>query len=145
MPRGGKREGAGRKKGVPDQKKMASQVTGPALGRTFEEYQRRYNVHPLDFLLGILNGEIRERKGRSFVEPSLSHKLKAAVAAAPYMHKKRTEDDPMSPLRYSMDLTKLTDEELAIFERILIKAHRPVHLIESVTAAGEPAAAGDPD
>ena len=32
------------------------------------------------------------------------------------MHKKRTEDDPMSPLRYSMDLTKLTDEELALFE-----------------------------
>jgi hypothetical protein len=126
MPRGGKREGAGRKKGVPDQKKMASQVTRPVLGRSFKEYQRRYDVHPLDFLLGILNGEIRERKGRSFVEPSLSRKLAAAVAAAPYMHKKRTEDDPMSPLRYSMDLTKLTDEELALFERILIKAHRPV-------------------
>jgi hypothetical protein len=36
MPRRGKREGAGRKKGVPDQKKMGSQVTRPVLGRTFE-------------------------------------------------------------------------------------------------------------
>ena len=60
------------------------------------------------------------------VQSACSFKLAAAVAAAPYMHKKRTEDDPMSPLRYSMDLTKLTDEELALFERILIKAHRPV-------------------
>jgi hypothetical protein len=138
MPRGGKREGAGRKKGVRDQKRMASQVTGPVLGRSFKEYQRCYNVHPLDFLLGVLNGEVMERlKNGKLVEPSLATRLNAAKAAAPYMHKRRTEADPLNPMRYSMDLTKLTDEELAILERILIKAHRPLHLIESVTAAGD--------
>jgi hypothetical protein len=127
MPRGGKRKGAGRKKGVPDQKKMTSQVTGPVLARNFEEYQGRYGVHPLDFLLGILNGVVMERlKNGELIEPSLATRLKAAKAAAPYMHKRRTEADPLDPMRYSMDLTKLTDEELAIFERILIKAHRPV-------------------
>ncbi len=30
------------------------------------------------------------------------------------------------PVQYAMDLTKLTDEELMLFERLVIKAQRPV-------------------
>ena len=54
----------------------------------------------------------------------------AAKAAAPYLHPRlattEISDDDEYPEHYSMDLTKLTDEELIAFERMLIKAHRRV-------------------
>jgi hypothetical protein len=81
-----------------------------------------YSIMPLDHLLGILNAP----PGTTGV--SDARRDFVAKAAAPYLHPRLMASDGKDqvPVQYSMDLTKLTDEELMLFERMLIKAHRPV-------------------
>ncbi len=126
MPRGGRRVGAGRKKGS----LSTTGFGGVHFQHTLQSYQRRFNTHPLDLLLAIINDEVRGKDGK-LTELPLALKIEAAKAAAPYLHRKLPQavelDGPDGgPLRYSMDLTKLNDEELLLFERIVIKAQRPV-------------------
>lgn len=128
MPRGGKRAGAGRKKGMASSNRLGA-VT---FNKTYESYLRRFHVHPLDLMLGILNDEVKDRNKRGKpVAVSLAVKLDAAKAAAPYLHRRRVDETEDVPMHYSMDLTKLSDDELIAFERMLIKAHRPVQMIEA--------------
>jgi hypothetical protein len=65
MPRGGKREGAGRPKGAANKASVARQAEIAASGLT-----------PLDYMLGILRDEARDETQR----------FEAAKAAAPYVH-----------------------------------------------------------
>lgn len=65
--KGGKRPGAGRKKGVPNKRTAELQAAVEANGIT-----------PLEFLLSIMRDGVNEPKDR----------MAAAIAAAPYVHAK---------------------------------------------------------
>lgn len=65
--KGGKRLGAGRKKGVPNKRTQELQAEVEASG-----------VTPLEFLLQIMRDGVNEPKDR----------MAAAIAAAPYVHAK---------------------------------------------------------
>ena len=67
MPRGGKREGAGRPAGAPNVKTAETVAAIEASGLT-----------PLDYMLSVLRDENRETAER----------MDAAKAAAPYVHPK---------------------------------------------------------
>lgn len=67
MPRGGKRPGAGRKKGDGPTKTMARKKVLTALDN---------GTSPLDYMLKVMSGEL----------PYDLHRFEAAKAAAPYMH-----------------------------------------------------------
>ncbi len=67
MPSGGKREGAGRKPGVPNKASVARQEEIAASGLT-----------PLDYMLGVLRDE----------KSTEANKMWAAEKAAPYVHPK---------------------------------------------------------
>lgn len=69
MPRGGKREGAGRKPGTPNTK--TSEIAARALAE---------GISPLEFLMKVVRGE--------YPDADFSHQLDAAKAAAPYCHAK---------------------------------------------------------
>jgi hypothetical protein len=97
MPRGGKREGAGRKIGVPNQRTVAF--------RNAIEARAHKGESPLDFLLRVMRDEGLQ----------LSIRLSAANSAAPYLHPR------LSSIEYkqALDLSKLTDEELETLRRIM--------------------------
>jgi hypothetical protein len=65
--KGGKRNGAGRKKGVPNKRTAELQAQVEASGLT-----------PLEFLLNIMRDGVNEPRDR----------MAAAIAAAPYVHAK---------------------------------------------------------
>lgn len=65
--RGGKRPGAGRKKGVPNKRTQELQAKVEESGLT-----------PLEFLLSIMRDSVNEPRDR----------MAAAIAAAPYVHAK---------------------------------------------------------
>lgn len=67
MPRGGAREGAGRKRGVPNKASSERQAAVQASGMT-----------PLDYMLSVLRDDDNEPHNR----------LDAAKAAAPYVHQR---------------------------------------------------------
>lgn len=105
---GGRRPGAGRPK-------------GSATRRT-ENYLRslrqKYPTWPLEYLMQVLHDQNASPERRDF----------AAKSAAPYCHRR------LAPLiveenedrRYSVDVDKLDDDELAQFERLLLKCQVPV-------------------
>ena len=72
MPIGGKREGAGRKKGIPN-KKTAAKI------KAIEDS----GLTPLEYLLSILRNEKSDPKER----------IDAAKAAAPYVHPRLTQTE----------------------------------------------------
>lgn len=72
MARGGKREGAGRPKGVPNKATAAREAAIAASGLT-----------PLEFMLEALRDETRE----------FAERMDAAKSAAPYCHPKRIPVD----------------------------------------------------
>jgi hypothetical protein len=108
---GGKRPGAGRPKGSVER----------FTSHNLKHFRERYPIQPLDHMMNVINvppgtkGVTNARRDRM------------AVAAAPYLHQRLSALEPeKEPPKCSMDLTKLTDDELIAFERILIKAERPV-------------------
>jgi hypothetical protein len=108
---GGRRPGAGRPKG------SVERFTSGNL----KHFRERYPIQPLDHMMNVINappgtkGVTDERRDRM------------AMAAAPYLHQRLSALEPeKEEPQYSMDLSKLTDDELIAFERMLIKAHRPV-------------------
>jgi hypothetical protein len=106
---GGARPGAGRKKGSKNRQAV----------QQIESLCEKYAMMPLDLLLTVLNDES---------EP-MERRMKAAKAAAPYIHPRlapvRAEDLKPEP-RYSIDLSKLDQEELLQLKRIQLKAQVPM-------------------
>lgn len=88
MARGGKREGAGRKKGtVSEQTKRRKEIIAKATEQ---------GITPLDFMLGVLRDN----------NADFSDRYKAAVDAAPYMHPRlaatKVEGDQDNPLVFTI-------------------------------------------
>jgi hypothetical protein len=88
MPRGGYREGAGRKPGVPNvKKKLLAQVEG------------KLGITPLDVILssmrhhmGVVDAEYRKEPGErneKRLELALGKATEAAEKAAPYLHSRK--------------------------------------------------------
>lgn len=98
--RGGARPGAGKKDGPRYQKRLRS-------------FRERYPVFPLEHLMDVLNSDAPAEE-----------RFRAAVQAAPYVHPRLAaiQIQQLQEPQHSLDLTKLTDEELIFFERILAKA-----------------------
>ncbi len=110
---GGRRPGAGRPKG------SIERFTSGNL----KHFRERYPIMPLDHMMGVVNAP----PGTPGVTDARRDEM--AKAAAPYVHQKLSSLElgaEKGPVQYSMDLTKLSDEELMLFERIVIKAQRPV-------------------
>lgn len=89
--KGGKREGAGRKAGIPNKRTAAVQKAVEESGLT-----------PLQYLLSVMRDELNELKERK----------DAAIAAAPYVHPK------LSSIEFQGEMSikrpqELTDNELA--------------------------------
>jgi hypothetical protein len=65
---------------------------------------------PLDHMLKVLNAPLSKDRGITH-----ARRDEMAKAAAPYLHQRLVASDEKDeePIQYSMDLTKLTDEELA--------------------------------
>lgn len=89
MARGGRREGAGRKAGVPNRATAERQAEIAASGLT-----------PLDYMLGILRDE----------EQTTENRFEAAKAAAPYVHPK------LSTVEMNANVTTSHEEALGELE-----------------------------
>ena len=107
---GGKRPGAGRPKGA------VERVTS----RNLKHFRERYPVQPLDHMMNVVNAP----PGSKGVTNARRDRM--AMAAAPYVHQRLSALEPeKEPPEYSMDLSKLTEDELIALERLLIKVQRP--------------------
>ncbi len=111
---GGRRPGAGRPKG------SIERFTSSNL----KHFRERYPTSPLDHMMTVINAP----PGTPGVTNARRDDM--AKAAAPYLHQKLSSLEltgaEKGPEQYAMDLTKLTDEELMLFERMVIKAQRPL-------------------
>jgi hypothetical protein len=107
---GGARVGAGRKKGT---------RSGLAIFQA-KSLRERFPVFPLEHMLNVIN------------DPTASHERKdnMARAAAAYVHPRLAAVEITGkeggPTQESLDLSKLSDDELAILERIVLKAQKTV-------------------
>jgi hypothetical protein len=99
MARGGRREGAGRKKGVPNKISQSTIMRAALTGEM-----------PLDFMLRCMRGEPVDGKPLP-----INDRIKLAVACAPYLHNK------LAPIQVSLDesepLATDDDHELPDFTR----------------------------
>jgi hypothetical protein len=83
-------------------------------GREFNTFKSRYGVQPLEFMLKIINNDKLPMQLRCYM----------AEAAAPYLHPKLRAveiDDVAGPEQPSLDLTKVTREDLVQLDQILTK------------------------
>jgi hypothetical protein len=82
--------------------------------------RERFPTMPLEFLLAIIN-DVDPKTGepRKF---KLQDQLQAAARAAPFIHPKLSNVNLQARQKYSIDLDKLDDEELAQFEHLLLKS-----------------------
>lgn len=147
--RGGKRPGAGRPKGIP----YAESRPGANRNKSLRE---RYPVWPLEHMLSVLNQPdviVPKKNGKNGkeienleelkvqAEKVAAAKMDAAKAAAPYLHPRLAQVDINSTnrqVKHSLDLSKMTDEELAFFERIVAKTQ--VVVLDNETGEEVPAA-----
>ncbi len=107
---GGVRPGSGRKKGT---------RPGQAIWEA-QSLREKYPTMPLEHMLKVLN-DVKAPKAR---------RDEMAKAAAPYIHPRLaavalTDKDP-APVQGSLDLTMLSDKELAFLDQIIRKAHVPL-------------------
>jgi hypothetical protein len=93
----------GRPKGSPNRR----------TSRTIDEIRTTYDILPLDHMLNILNDEQEPAERRD----------RMAMAAAPYVHSRLTATEitgaERGPVKYSVDLKKLSNEQLVQLERIM--------------------------
>ena len=121
MPRGGRREGAGRKPGVPQRHPVRKRQAVVAMEAGAA------GLTPVDYLLGIMRND----------ELDLAVRLDAAKAVAPYVHPRLAVID--STTRAEVSTSTLTKEERrerarrAILEAF---AERPLKLIEGEVVEG---------
>ncbi len=104
---GGRRPGAGRPKGSISKKDSLLHV---------KSLREKYPLLPLEHMLRELNDE----------EADTEHRTAMAKAAAPYVHPRLVQRRAEMPTRYSLDTTKLSDDELVLFERLMAKAQIPL-------------------
>lgn len=120
---GGARPGAGRPKGM--------------VHREVFHFREKYEVMPLDYFMMVLNdmlpekdeaGRVKKFEDGTVKMQRFSHadKMQAASQAAPFLHRRLANleitGEGGGPVKHSIDLTKLTDAELADFERFLAKS-----------------------
>jgi hypothetical protein len=106
---GGARARAGRKKGT---------RSGRAIFEA-KSLRERFPIFPLEFMLMVLND----------VDEPAAFRADMAKAAAPYIHPRLAAVEVTGKDRGpepSLDLSKLSDEELSILERIVAKAQKTV-------------------
>lgn len=109
---GGKRAGAGRKKGSPNKRTQAAVAKAERTGKM-----------PLDIMLQLMRramaaGEKAEKAKLPEAEEHYTTAFERAAQAAPYLHSKLqsiTQKDER------IDLGKLTDEEIEFLYRIKLK------------------------
>ena len=94
MARGGQRDGAGRRKGIPNR---LARATIDKAGKT--------GAMPLDYMPAVM----RNSKAQSYRRDAM------AKAAAPFLHPRLATIEHRTP---SVDLTQLTDEELEFLSKI---------------------------
>ena len=83
-------------------------------GREVRSFESRFKLKPLEFMLEVVNND------------QLPMELRCAMAAesAPYLHAKlkaMDSDGVAGPAQPGLDLTKLSDEDLAQLDRIVTK------------------------
>ena len=96
-------------------KKIKKKTVANDHGREVNSFRSRYKVQPLEYMLRVINDEKLPLDLRSHM----------AAAALPFMHHKLkaiTPDDIDLPEKTSLDLSKLTTEELEQLRRILAKS-----------------------
>jgi hypothetical protein len=102
MPRGGKREGAGRKRGSVTRKKTRDVV---------EKHVLSGKVAPLEVLLTAME--------RSFKQEDYETAARYAEKAAPYCHARLSSVEHKKP---PIDLSKLSDDELQFLDELYRRA-----------------------
>ena len=102
MPKGGRREGAGRPRGSRGRRTRESITKAEALGPT-----------PLEVLLESMHAARAEGERAEAVD--------CAKAAAPYVHPKLAPASPPTPVHEAVDYDVLSDTELAQLEKIYSK------------------------
>jgi hypothetical protein len=115
-------KGAGRKPGS---------RSGMKQGKRVQSLRERFPRMPLEHMLIILNEtdivpkNTKDKEGKAKMRAQQARKDDMAKAAAPYIHPRLSsvafKGDNNDP-RNSLDLSKLSDEELAAFELIVSKA-----------------------
>ena len=94
--KGGKRPGAGRKKGEPNKRTAEAVAQAEATG-----------IMPVDYLLSVMRDEVNEQRER----------VAAAIAAAPYVHAKLSSIDAKitgadgGPLEHSIKVEFVSPKE----------------------------------
>ncbi len=126
---GGPRPGQlGRPKGIPNPR------------RDILDFRRRFPVFPVEYFLMVLNDKLpvlakvkghnqpKKDKNGNIIYRKFNHeeKMEAAKNAAPYLHPRlaavELSGPEGGPVKHSIDVTKLSDEELNQFERLLAKS-----------------------
>jgi hypothetical protein len=116
VPRGGKREGAGRKPGSKTRRT-----------RAVAEAAAREGITPLEVMLKAMRAHLNGRR--------LDQAAAVAKDAAPYMHPRLgsvQHSGPNGGPIVTVDVSKLSDEQLAALEPVLA----------ALAAAGDPAGTG---
>src|SRR3954452_4416587 len=106
MPKGGRREGAGRPRGSRARRTRESVAKAEALGPT-----------PLEVLLESMHAARAEGERGEAVE--------CAKAAAPYVHPKLAPTSPPAAVHEEIDYTVLSDSELDQLEKLYSKLLNP--------------------
>lgn len=113
--RGGKRQGAGRRKGIPNRRSQEARDKALAEGKT-----------PIEYMLGVMNNGAADADRRD----------RMAAAAAPYCHPRLAAVEHTGanggPIQ-TLDLSNLNDEQLKQIEPLL----------RTLAAAGGAAGAGE--
>ena len=94
MARGGQRDGAGRRKGIPNR-----------LARANIDKAEKSGILPLDYMLAVMRNVKADSERRDAM----------ARSAAPYLHPRLATIEHHTP---SLDLTLLSDEELELLSKI---------------------------
>jgi hypothetical protein len=112
-PRGGRRPGAGRKPGPA----WFGKQTYRAMS-----LRQRFPIMPLELMLCVVNNldpDSPEPKRKTF---TLEKRCDMAARCAPYLHPRLANVNLQARQKYSIDLDKLDDQELAAFEKLLLKS-----------------------
>ena len=102
MPKGGRREGAGRPRGSRGRRGREAVAKAEALGPT-----------PLEVLLESMHAARAEGERAEAVD--------CAKAAAPYVHPKLAPASPSAPVQEAVDYSVLSDSELDQLEKLYSK------------------------
>lgn len=117
MTAGGKREGAGRKAGTPNKPKIKPRDEFKPRKLSAERLAAQLSLvpekTPLNFLLMVMEDKLVDKDGQK-IEVKFSHRLTAAIQAAPYVHPRlasvEIKGDPAQPLTVQSEIGKALAE-----------------------------------